>query len=260
VITPESAIVLVLLSGGAFRMGAELPAPGRPPGSPNCDPHAKKQEAPVHEVTLDPFFASKYEVTQAQWMRFTGSNPSQYQAPPEFGPLHPVESVSLEEAETFVSRLGLELPTEAQWEYLARGGTSTIWWTGDEPRSLAGAADIADAQLEKETPGKFQTEEWLDDGYARHAPVGTYRANAFGLHDTAGNVWEWVSDYGPYTEVPAPGNGAHGPAPRKMGLCRGGGWNTVAVPARSANRFGFAVTNKANDLGLRPVLGTRVSK
>jgi len=91
-------------------------------GDPHCDPSARAHECPVHEVALDPFFASKYEMTQGQWLRATRRNPSKFRPETGFSLLHPVELVSLAEARIVLARLGLELPSEAQWEYLARGG------------------------------------------------------------------------------------------------------------------------------------------
>src|SRR5262249_43552536 len=155
----------------------------------NADPDCVADESPVTEVSLNPYFLSKYEMTQGQWLHFAGSNPSYWYAGFRLGGKavtlrNPVEQVSAKDCTNVLSRLGIELPTEAQWEYGARAGTDTPWWTGSERTSLQGAANLAD-QFCKTHSGAagWSYEEWLDDGYTSHAPVGTYRANSFGLHD-----------------------------------------------------------------------------
>ena len=114
-------------------------------GNPNVDLHAESDERPVHEVSVRPFFLSKYEMTQGQWLGITVQNPSRCPPPTEWGQMirpgditlaHPVEHVSWEECSEVLWRLGLVLPTEAQWEYAARAGTETPWWTGADPASF----------------------------------------------------------------------------------------------------------------------------
>jgi formylglycine-generating enzyme required for sulfatase activity len=178
----------------------------------NYDPNAHVQEGPPQSITLDPFFLSKYEMTQGQWLACRGENPSFFHEPEPSDPSdplsHPVEQVSWEDCRETVERLGLVLPTEAQWEYAARGGTRTPWWTGGEPQSIQGAANIADQSFGRYFATVQRWESWLDDGYGRHAPVGSFRANPFGLHDTVGNVTEWCRDWiGPYSERARSGDG-----------------------------------------------------
>src|SRR5262249_83188 len=144
-------LVFVLIPGGKFWMGAQREDPhGR-----NFDPQARNEETPVNEVTLAPFFLSKYEMTQGQWERMVGRNPS-YFGPSHYSTicnregkgwtsLHPVEQVSWTECAALLKRLGLLLPTEAQWEYGCRAGTSTVYWSGDAKETLADAANVADA-------------------------------------------------------------------------------------------------------------------
>ena len=262
-LSEATGIVFVLVPGGEFAMGTRRPDAGHPLGSPSVDPEAHEAEAPVRTVTLAPFFFGKYELTQAQWLRATGKNPSAYSAGRVVGKrthtlLHPVEQIGWKEAHEMLWRLGLRLPTEAQWEYAARGGTTTVFATGDARESLQGFANLADRYChDNGGPGSWPFELWLDDGYVVHAPVGSYRPNGFGLHDTAGNVWEFVEDrYGGYDLPVSPGDGerqAPADAPR---VFRGGGFRSNAVHARSGDRYGlYAPDFRGFDIGARAARG-----
>ncbi len=181
----DSAIVLILIPGGVFPMG------------PGNDPHGTNVEAPTHDVELSPFFIAKYELTQGQWLRCAGSNPAHLQSStfPSFDLSHPVEKISWQTANTFCQRHGLELPTEAQWEYAARAGTQTPWFTGDLPQDLVFVANVSDQfALDQDGDHSWEHYEPWDDGWWQHAPVGSFEPNAFGLHDTHGNVFEWTRD------------------------------------------------------------------
>src|SRR5262249_35752457 len=150
-------------------------------------------EHPVEAVTLEPFFISKYEMTQAQWLRLTGSNPSWFSETGfagERGPTNPVETVSWFESSRVAERIGLRLPTEAQWGEAARGGSTSTWWTGDDRARVRKAGNVADASL---SDSGFTVEPW-SDGFDTVAPVGKFAANGFGLFDVIGNVWEWCED------------------------------------------------------------------
>jgi formylglycine-generating enzyme required for sulfatase activity/serine/threonine protein kinase len=246
-ITEETGLVLVLIPGGTFEMGSPESEPGR-----NAD------EGPTQEVALAPFFLSKYEMTQAQWQRFTGTNPSQAIPPGDLGGkkktlLYPVEQVSWEEGDRVLRRLGLVLPTEAQWEYAARAGTKTPWWTGDDPSALREAANLADSYAKTHGgPSSWVVESW-DDGYLGPAPVGSYRANPFGLHDMHGNVWEWCRDlFGSYQSPTRPGDGERRASSSATRVFRGGGFTFTAAVARSAARDSSAPGYRGYDLGVRP--------
>ncbi|MHC5109253.1 MAG: protein kinase domain-containing protein, partial [Planctomycetota bacterium] len=219
VLTEETGLVFVLIPGGSFWMGAQK----EDPAGRNYDPQAEANDGPVHEIDLDPFLISKYEMTQSQWERFTGTNPSNYDSswswkgqPPADGPIHvnkpwnPVEQVSWTDCQEVLGRLSLVLPTEAQWEYAARAGTGTPWWTGSEKESIGSrqAGNLADGWSKaKGGPASWQYEEW-EDHWIVHAPAGEFLPNGFGIHDTIGNVWEWCRDrFGKYGEEVARGNG-----------------------------------------------------
>jgi formylglycine-generating enzyme required for sulfatase activity/serine/threonine protein kinase len=258
-IEESTGIVLVLLPGGSFMMGANPPSAEAAVGTANVDPDAKKSEGPVHKVQLKPFFMGKYEITQGQWSRFTKSNPAAYPPGRTIGGnahdlRHPVEQVRWRDVNETLERLDLELPTEAQWEYGIRAGSSTVFWTGDAKETLQGGTNLSDRYChENEGPKSWRHEDWLNDGYTVHAPVGSYRGNAFGLHDMAGNVWEWVRDrQAPYTQSVRPGDGfrtAEESAPR---VFRGGGFRATVIHARSAERYGlYAPEYSAYDVGAR---------
>jgi formylglycine-generating enzyme required for sulfatase activity len=260
-IGPESALVLVLLPGGTFWMGAQASAPE----ALNFDPRTQRGEGPVHRVRLSPFFLSKYEMTQGQWLRFTGTNPSRdtpeswvasWSATNANCDLsHPVESVDWDLVQMTLTRLGLTIPSEAQWEYGARAGTTTVRWTGDEPTTLVGAANVCDAYAHAHGGENWgEHEAWLNDGFTSHAPVGTFRPNAFGLHEVLGNVWEWCLDAYMtqfYARSPAldpvcdPGDGP-------MRVARGGGIYNSAGLARSAMRYDTTAGLRDGELGVRP--------
>jgi formylglycine-generating enzyme required for sulfatase activity len=181
-LTDTSALVFVLLPGGTFSYGA-APRDARP------------GEAAV-AVELAPFFLSKFEMTQAQWLRVTASNPSHHG--PDAGDCrlhhtrrHPVENVSWRDASAALARLGLVLPTAAQWEYAERAGTTTRFPTGDLPATLRGSGNLGDRSLlSLQAIDRREILEW-EDGFPCTAPVGSFAPNAFGLFDLVGNVSEF---------------------------------------------------------------------
>jgi len=232
----STGMVFILIPAGQYLMGSD---DGRP------------EERPIHQVSVRPFLISKYELTQGQWTRMMGVNPSEY-GPGKLGATlaHPVEQVSWRDGSELSKRLGLRLPSEAEWEYAARAGTKTEWWTGAAKSSLRGAANLADQTLrQRGASGKI--EAW-NDGHTVHAPVGSFRGNQWGLFDTAGNVWEWCQDdwidnyrSGPNNHLPR-GDGSA--ADR---ISRGGSWRHEADFLRSAYRYRFEPEYRFNYLGLR---------
>ena len=185
---PEHALVLVLVPGGPTLIGAQRDDPA----GANYDDNSQPHEGPPFTVQLDPFLISKFELTQAQWKRLFGFNPSDWEVGAEIKgrvvtELHPVESLSWEQALEYLPRVGVTLPTEAQWERAARGdlaveaGHWSTWigqvnWRASNPALLA-----EDPRL-------------VDDGYFGHMPVGSLAPNPYGLCDVMGNVWELCVD------------------------------------------------------------------
>jgi formylglycine-generating enzyme required for sulfatase activity len=226
---------------------------------PGFDPDAAPNEGPVTRITLAPFFLSKYETTQAQWLRFTPTNPSDHHAESNstgtlLGLRNPVEQVSWNDCATFLARLDLAFPTEAQWEFAARAGTTTVWSTGEAKESIAGSANLADSYCKNHGgPGAWIYDDWLDDGYTTTAPIGTYLPNPFGFHDMIGNVWEWCRDeYGGYDKPVKPSDGERIVPGNRHRPVRGGSYADVALNARTALRMGFGLPDRDSGLGLRP--------
>lgn len=249
VIGKENGLVMVLIPGGTFLMGAQ----GRDANGPNFDPVADPNEGPVFDVAVGAFFLSKYEMTQAQWERTAGVNPSYYQ----LGPTHPVETVSHDDCIRVLGWLGLSLPTEAQWEYAARAGSETPYSCGPSRECLVGMANLADraAELAGATfPGIGEMPDF-DDGFAAHAPVGSLRPNRFGLHNVHGNVTEWCLDpYGLYV-FPVVGTDARrvlNKFANNNRVFRGGCFSHGASFARSSHRATTTRNSSESALGLRP--------
>jgi formylglycine-generating enzyme required for sulfatase activity/serine/threonine protein kinase len=256
-IGPETAVVLVLIPGGTFEMGAQSQTPMRA----NYDPWAEGSEAPVHTVTLPPYFLSKTEMTQGQWVRVTGVNPSFQQvynpAAAAGGALRgtsPVERVSWDDCTRVLGWVGLALPTEPQWEYAARAGTDTPWWAGERVADLAGAANVLDADSVGHVEATRSPDLDLHDGFVGLAPVARLAPNAFGLHDVIGNVHEWCADtvYSYDTSLPSPTPVATFPSEKIKRLFRGGCYGEPALIARSARRMSYTPDLRSNWIGARP--------
>lgn len=213
-------IDLVLIPAGSFMMGDE-------------------GDGPAHKVTITkPFYLGKYEVTQEQWQAVMGRNPNR----PEVLKA-PVVTVSWEDCQTFLGKLNAKigeegstfaLPTEAQWEYACRAGSTTQYCFGDDEDRL-------------------QEYAWYraNSEHKPH-PVGEKKPNAWGLYDMHGNVWEWCADWydrGYYANSPA--DDPTGPVGGSSRVYRGGSWGSIADYCRSASR-GRTVPAYHDDLvGLR---------
>ena len=133
-------------------------------------------------------------------------------------------------------RLGLDLPTGAQWVYAAWAGTTTDWWTGDDPRNLQSTVNLADQAVQRAGGEWPQIEPWLDDGFHRHASVQTLRPNPFGQHHVLGNVWEWFRDDFAYERPVRGGDGLREAPEGGLPVGRGGGYVNSAASCRVSLR------------------------
>jgi formylglycine-generating enzyme required for sulfatase activity len=157
---------------------------------------------------------------------------------------HPVVHVSHTDSRAFcrwlqeraaIAGLTFDLPAEAQWEWACRAGSGARYWWGADEDTSGKVANVGDRSLKRVHPDWPRTIMAMDDGQPFLAPVGSYRANAFGLHDMLGNVWEFcATHYGPYPKeaVTDPGDGD----PKRGFAVRGGGWSNVAADVRCASR------------------------
>jgi serine/threonine protein kinase/formylglycine-generating enzyme required for sulfatase activity len=250
----DACIVLVLLPLGEFLMGAQ----SADPLGDNYDSGATPDESPIVAVALDPFFIAKHELTQAQWRRVMGGNPSFYRPGIDgrgidYSERHPVENVTWTDCDRALRRMGLVLPTEAQHEYATRAGSELPWLDGDDVRALDGCANIADREFHYESGLlEWKVEEWLLDGYNAHAPVGSYRANAFGLHDVHGNVWEFCLDHFWSLDAPSlPGTGQRTFGDPVHKVQRGGSFTGNGALQRNSVRIAVMPHYISTDLGAR---------
>ncbi|MBM3837400.1 MAG: formylglycine-generating enzyme family protein [Verrucomicrobia bacterium] len=219
-------------------------------GSPPDEKDRDLDEDPLTQVVFPSgFWMGKYEVTQGEYERITGTNPSGFNGDPS----RPVERVSWEDAVAYCARLtqtefsagrlpfgyAYRLPTEAEFEYACRAGTTTRYSFGDD--------------LDYTELGEYA---WYDANSLKTThPVGQKRPNLFGLHDIYGNVWEWCHDY---YDSAYPGGSIERPSGPSSGVSRvfrGGGWDWKASSCRSAYRNNVLPTRRSNYLGFRVVLG-----
>lgn len=220
-----TGIVMVLVPGGEFLRGlraAEVPA--------DAD-EFEDFGVPAHEVVLTrPFYLGKYEVTQGEWERVMGYNPSQF----AFGSRYPVESVTWMEAVQFCGRTGFRLPTEAEWERACRFGSASVEVCG---RSVAEEAWYATG-----THGDREGTR----------PVGLKQPNPLGLYDMAGNVFEYSQDW--WLRYPSPAQrlvDPKGPQSGRWKVVRGGSWASGDRWCNCVFRLQYAPTRRVNTVGLR---------
>jgi formylglycine-generating enzyme required for sulfatase activity len=223
----KTGLLLNLIPGGTFQMGDD-----------NSD---YEDERPAHKATIKPMLIGRFPVTQDEWQKIGGKNPSYYK-----GSDNPVETVSWDDIQSWLKKAGdgLRLPSESEWEYACRGtghpaGTTTQYFWGDEMDNSYCWYDVncynAGHEQTREVSLHFDQQKW----------------NAFGLVDMSGNVWEWCQDqwindyeFGPRDSQPRTSNSS-------FRVRRGGSWYDHAVYCRSAYRYSLAPSNRGSSIGFR---------
>jgi formylglycine-generating enzyme required for sulfatase activity len=264
---------MVLIPAGSFVMG---------------DDEGSDDEKPVHKVLITKqFYLGKHEVTVEQFRRFieatgyatdaekaTGfqgafgwnRDTNEFKMNADYSwrntgfsqsDTHPVVNVSWNDATEFCKWLSAKhgksyrLPTEAEWEYACRAGTTTRYSHGDDPEGLAKTGNVADAAFEAQFP-ELKGEIRAGDGYAYTSPAGSFLPNLFGLYDMHGNVWEWCADwYDAEYYAKSPASDPGGPVTGEERAYRGGGWFNCARGFRSASRSAGPPENRHLTLGFR---------
>ena len=228
-------------------------------GSPPSELGRDDDEGPPHLVTIaKPFAVGKYEVTFDEWDACVAARACARADDSGFGRgRRPVINVNYERATGYAEWLAektgkkYRLLSEAEWEYATRGGSDKSRFWGSSADRACGFANVNDQTSLR--VNKFDWESFpCDDGYAKTAPVGTFKPNAFGLYDMMGNVWEWVEDCYNKTYEGAPTNGsAWGMGDCSLRVNRGGSWSFFPSLVRSARRNGFQPSKRNNNLGFR---------
>jgi formylglycine-generating enzyme required for sulfatase activity len=290
--TNSVGLKLVRIPAGEFLMGGHESTEQliRAFAAHNRQPDDFKDEYPRHEVRITrDFFLGKFEVTVGQFRRFVketgykteaerdgeggwgynpktrlceGRKPQYTWRDPGFEQTdeHPVVNVTWNDAVAFCQWLSKKegdtyrLPTEAEWEYACRGGTTTRYHNGDDPAALKEIARVADPRGRKSFPHVQELEIIEGEAGSFTAPVGSFRPNRFGLYDMHGNVWEWCADWHDddyYARSPA--DDPRGPDDGDVRVRRGGGWNTFPLFARASYRNWNTAGSRCVNLGFRVV-------
>lgn len=260
---------MVVIPAGSFEMG-----------SPGNEAGRFDNEGPVHHVTISHAIAlGKTKITRGQFAAFVSTtgynagdkcwvfhggnkwvenkdrswrNPGYYQ-----DDNHPVVCVNWNDAKAYVDWLSrktgkqYQLPSEAEWEYSARAGTTTARYWGNSADQACGYANVADQTAQVQIP---RTSSWTvhncTDGFAHTSPVRSFNPNAFGLYDMIGNVWEWVEDswHDSYNDAPIDGSAWHGDTQHVL---RGGSWDDIPQISRVAARNRNEAADRFDDFGFR---------
>ncbi|WP_414548101.1 SUMF1/EgtB/PvdO family nonheme iron enzyme [Anabaena sp. CCY 0017] len=229
------SLEMVQIPGGTFTMG-----------SPAGEAQRENDEGPQRQVRVPSFFMCKYPVTQAQYQAIMGTNPARFK-----GEKRPVEQVSWDDAVEFCKKLGqrtgkiYRLPSEAEWEYACRAGTTTPFYFGE---TITTDLVNYDGNFPYGSAPKGEYREQTTD-------VGNFPPNSFGLYDMHGNIWEWCQDIynSSYQGAPIDGSPWLNGSDNNIKLLRGGSWDFHAWDCRSANRYRFARASRYSSIGFRLV-------
>ena len=227
----EVKLKLVLIPAGKFIMGA-----------PATEFSPYKNEGPQHEVTISrPFYMGIYHVTQQQYQHIMGNNRSLFKDPD-----NPMEMVSWDDAVEFCKKVSqktgktVRLPTEAEWEYACRAGSTTRFSYGEDDKNFTQLGDYA---------------WYAGNSDKKSHPVGLKKPNDWGLHEMHGNEWQWCADwFAPYTDAKA--IDPEGPASGTHRIVRGGCWFAAGGRCRSAFRMAMTSNQRHNDIGFRVVVNS----
>ena len=258
---------MVVIPSGSFDMG-----------SPGSEAGRAKDEGPVHRVNVAAFALGKTEVTRGQFAAFVKK--TKYSSgdkcwtheggkveerdgdwrKPRYGQEdnYPIGCINWSDAKAYAEWLSrttgkkYRLPTEAEWEYAARGNTSTARYWGDKPDEACAYANAADKTAQAQIRGASSwSAHKCTDGFAYTAPAGSFKANAFGLNDMLGNVWEWTEDsyHNSYKGAPADGSAWQGDGAKRV--LRGGSWNNGPRNVRTAVRNSYKPELRYSFYGFR---------
>lgn len=258
---------MIVIPSGSFDMG-----------SPGSEAGRSKDEGPVHRVNVATFAMGKTEITRGQFAAFvaeTGYSAGDKCSTLEKGKFearngdwlklrygqednHPIGCINWTDAKAYAGWIShktgkqYRLPTEAEWEYSARGNTSTARYWGDNPDDACAYANAADKTAQAQIRG---ASSWsvgnCTDGFAYTSPVGSFKANAFGLNDMLGNSWEWTEDsyHDSYQGAPTDGRAWQGDGAKHV--LRGGSWNNSPRNVRAAVRNSYKPVSRYSFFGFR---------
>jgi sulfatase modifying factor 1 len=236
-VNPKDGLTYVWIPAGSFQMGA---VPG--------DSEADGNEKPRHRVTISKgFWLCRTPVTVEAYEKFCAATGRAMPEPPDFNPNwrykdHPIVNVNWDDAVAYCQWAGGRLPTEAEWEYAARAGTETVYWWGNSYRQGMANCDEKNGRV----PGGVYL--------AKTTPVGHYPANAWGLYDMAGNVWEWCADWwGDSYYASSPPTDPKGPARGDGRVLRGGSWHSDPTSLRVSYRSRMVPSSRYDNIGFRCV-------
>lgn len=249
---PRTEVVFRFCPRGEFTMGS-------PPGT-----HPEHGYTPPHTVRIErAFYLAETETTRLQWAHYENlassqgvrivSKSSTSHAKPDVG-TQPIVDVSWDEVTDCCAQFGYRLPSEAEWEYAARAGTTTEFEWGNDRNAGKGHANLPDREIDKVAPGWERFD--FSDGYATLAPVASFKPNGWGFYDMTGNVWEWCQDAKDYGEGSMTQDAMDVENPDAR-VVRGGGFQALPSMCRLAYRAGQGATEHTTYVGFRAAIDAK---